>query len=266
MPVKRPICRETAVTAWKSRGTAAQVLSSCGPRSPTAMSKKNADPVKTDSAALTHNPFAALAQKPVAESLTAALPTHCAFVRAPPPKPSSTAKPPRPCRLSVRLETAGRCGKVVTRIRGLPSNNLETIATKLRKALGCGATVDGDDLLLLGSLAERAEQWLERAGDLHSIVLEQPAGAPTAPATPAARAPNASVTNTGDVAGVAVGTKRNLLRRGQRVAIVMKADQATGTLTEGIIRDLLTNSVEHPRGIKVRLESGQIGRVKLTFD
>jgi len=47
-----------------------------------------------------------------------------------------------------------------------------------------------------------------------------------------------------------------------KVSIVMKEDQRTGRLTEGIVADILTNSPTHPHGIKVRLESGQVGRVK----
>lgn len=50
-----------------------------------------------------------------------------------------------------------------------------------------------------------------------------------------------------------------------RVAIVLKKDQRTGNLTEGIVQDILTNSETHPHGIKVRLTSGQIGRVKKIF-
>jgi uncharacterized repeat protein (TIGR03833 family) len=46
------------------------------------------------------------------------------------------------------------------------------------------------------------------------------------------------------------------------VAVVLKADQRTGRLTEGIVREILTNSPRHPHGIKVRLESGEVGRVK----
>lgn len=42
----------------------------------------------------------------------------------------------------------------------------------------------------------------------------------------------------------------------------MKEDQRTGELTEGIVKDILTNSPEHPHGIKVRLETGEVGRVK----
>lgn len=58
------------------------------------------------------------------------------------------------------------------------------------------------------------------------------------------------------------GTRRADIKRGLRVAIVLKNDQQTGKLTEGIVRDILTNSPSHPHGIKVRLESGEIGRVK----
>ena len=46
------------------------------------------------------------------------------------------------------------------------------------------------------------------------------------------------------------------------MAIVLKQDQDTGYLTDGIVRDILTNSQKHPHGIKVRLMSGEVGRVK----
>jgi len=55
---------------------------------------------------------------------------------------------------------------------------------------------------------------------------------------------------------------RAAIRPGMRVAIVLKEDQRTGRLTEGIVRDILTRSPQHPHGIKVRLESGEVGRVK----
>jgi uncharacterized repeat protein (TIGR03833 family) len=58
------------------------------------------------------------------------------------------------------------------------------------------------------------------------------------------------------------GTKRANIKTGLKVSIVLKKDQKTGTLTEGIIRDILTKSASHPYGIKVRLESGLVGRVK----
>jgi uncharacterized repeat protein (TIGR03833 family) len=55
---------------------------------------------------------------------------------------------------------------------------------------------------------------------------------------------------------------RSEIRPGLRVAIVLKQDQQTGKLTEGIVRDILTKSPLHPHGIKVRLETGEVGRVK----
>jgi len=58
------------------------------------------------------------------------------------------------------------------------------------------------------------------------------------------------------------GTKRADLKHGMSVAIVLKKDQDTGYLTDGIIRDILTKSPSHPHGIKVRLMSGEVGRVK----
>jgi uncharacterized repeat protein (TIGR03833 family) len=61
-------------------------------------------------------------------------------------------------------------------------------------------------------------------------------------------------------------TQRGDVHRGRRVAIVLKADQDTGKLTDGVVRDVLTNSAVHPRGIKVRLETGEVGRVKVIYE
>ncbi|MDX5438517.1 MAG: YwbE family protein [Pontibacter sp.] len=58
------------------------------------------------------------------------------------------------------------------------------------------------------------------------------------------------------------GRKRANIKSGLRVNIVMKEDQRTGDLTEGYVQDILTNSATHPHGIKVRLETGEVGRVK----
>jgi uncharacterized repeat protein (TIGR03833 family) len=58
------------------------------------------------------------------------------------------------------------------------------------------------------------------------------------------------------------GTNRVNIKPGSRVSIVLKKDQPSGKLTEGIVKDILTNSPTHPHGIKVRLKSGEIGRVK----
>ena len=58
------------------------------------------------------------------------------------------------------------------------------------------------------------------------------------------------------------GNTRANIKPGLLVRIVLKQDQATGKLTEGIVKDILTNSPIHPHGIKVRLTSGAVGRVK----
>ena len=58
------------------------------------------------------------------------------------------------------------------------------------------------------------------------------------------------------------GNRRQNIKIGQRVAIVQKLDQRSGKLTEGVIKRLLTNAANHPHGIKVQLQSGEVGRVK----
>jgi uncharacterized repeat protein (TIGR03833 family) len=58
------------------------------------------------------------------------------------------------------------------------------------------------------------------------------------------------------------GKKRADIKPGMRVRVVQKQDQPSGRLTEGVISSILTNSPTHPHGIKVRLISGVVGRVK----
>ena len=58
------------------------------------------------------------------------------------------------------------------------------------------------------------------------------------------------------------GQKRKNIKRGAQVSIVKKADQRSGKRTVGVVKDILTKSPTHPHGIKVRLEDGQVGRVK----
>lgn len=58
------------------------------------------------------------------------------------------------------------------------------------------------------------------------------------------------------------GSKRANIKIGAEVSIVLKQDQRSGNLTEGVVEKILTNSPTHPHGIKVRLEDGQVGRVK----
>lgn len=58
------------------------------------------------------------------------------------------------------------------------------------------------------------------------------------------------------------GTKRSHVKVGLKVKVVKKQHQATGTLTSGVVQKILTNSSNHPHGIKVKLQSGVVGRVK----
>jgi uncharacterized repeat protein (TIGR03833 family) len=194
---------------------------------------KASSPVEASSGPLTHNPFAALAG--------ALRPSAGAVAKQPAP---SVADPPPaligdgPVRL--RQETKGRGGKTVVRVTGLPAHQLTALVPQMKTALGCGATIEGPDLVLLGSVEERAAAWLRQAGAERVTVRSAARGAQVG----------------------AEGTERARIHRGQRVSIVLKADQQTGASTEGVVRDILTNSATHPHGIKVRLESGLVGRVK----
>lgn len=58
------------------------------------------------------------------------------------------------------------------------------------------------------------------------------------------------------------GQTRSQIKPGMTVLIVLKQDQPTGKLTRGVVKEILTKSPTHPHGIKVRLESGAVGRVK----
>jgi uncharacterized repeat protein (TIGR03833 family) len=61
------------------------------------------------------------------------------------------------------------------------------------------------------------------------------------------------------------GINRSNIKAGTLVQVVQKQDQHTGKLTEGVVKDILTKSAMHPHGIKVRLTSGVVGRVKKVF-
>jgi len=61
------------------------------------------------------------------------------------------------------------------------------------------------------------------------------------------------------------GKNRSNIKAGARVQVIQKQDQRTGKLTEGVVKDILTKSSTHPHGIKVRLTSGVVGRVKKVF-
>ncbi len=63
-----------------------------------------------------------------------------------------------------------------------------------------------------------------------------------------------------------IGSERKNIKIGQKVRIVLKQDQRSGKLTEGVVKDILTTAESHPHGIKVRLTDGQIGRVQQIWD
>ena len=115
--------------------------------------KKNAEVDTSGARPLTHSPFAALA--PAAPR---------ADVSAAPPAPAPSGAIRFPPKLVVRRETKGRGGKTITRISGVPEVHREELADRMKRALGCGATIEAEDVLLLGSLADRAVDWLVAQG------------------------------------------------------------------------------------------------------
>jgi uncharacterized repeat protein (TIGR03833 family) len=206
------------------------------------MAKKSPDVVPSDPDALTHSPFAAVLARN-------------SSLRSKIVQPARPADPVRPApRISMFVEARGRSGKVVTGISGLPPELRDVVVIGLRKALGCEAEVEGEYVILAGSLKERATAWFAQIGDVRRLLQNKPAPASAAPSAAPAAPPTPSTS--------ASGTRRKDVRPGLRVAIVLKPDQPTGELTHGVVRDILTSSSEHPHGIKVRLVSGQVGRVK----
>ena len=61
---------------------------------------------------------------------------------------------------------------------------------------------------------------------------------------------------------MSAGQIRSNIHKGVKVQIVLKEDQRSGKLTSGVVKDILTNSANHPHGIKVMLETGIVGRIK----
>jgi uncharacterized repeat protein (TIGR03833 family) len=133
---------------------------------------------------------------------------------------------------------------MITRVIGVPREQLSAFGKQWRETLGQTVAMEGRDLLVMASECERIAALLRDAGAGEVAIVRRPAPADLSKA------------------GEPGGTVRAQIRRGLRVAIVLKADQESGALTEGVVRDILTSSPEHPRGIKVRLESGEVGRVR----
>lgn len=167
-------------------------------------------------------------------------------------------------KLVVQREKKGRAGKTVTRIGGLPANQLDSLSKSLKKSLGCGATLEGDDLLLLGALVERAVDWLEDHGARQVVVSG--ASSKKRPNTTQRPSVSAAPLEVHGPKSWREATRRDDLEPGLTVDIVLKKDQRSGTLTRGVIQDLLTKKPLHPRGIKVRLADGQVGRVKRVIE
>jgi uncharacterized repeat protein (TIGR03833 family) len=147
-------------------------------------------------------------------------------------------------RVVVRQELDATEGAVLTRVIGVPPEHRAPLGKRCRDELGHEVLVEGRDLLVMTDDVESVAAALRHAGasEVKLVRREVP--------------PDLSR------AGEPGGTRRSQIRRGLRVSVVQKADQETGALTEGVVRDILTSSPEHPRGIKVRLESGEVGRVR----
>lgn len=163
----------------------------------------------------------------------------------------------------VQREKKGRAGKTVTRVTGLPKDRLDEVAKRIKPALGCGATRDGDELIVQGSLVEGIAQWLEGEGARHVVI----SGVRGKTSGGSRRQPPSSATESfGSPSSWREATRRDDLEPGLTVDIVLKKDQRTGALTRGVIQAILTRSATHPRGIKVRLDDGSVGRVKHVFE
>lgn len=184
---------------------------------------------------LKHNPFSSLRN---------------AKAVSPAPAPATTPIPPAEqplARLIVREEFDTAEASVIARIIGVPRERLGALGKQLREALSSVVAIEGRELLVMDGDCERVAAWLRDAGAQEVVTIKR-----------------LQTANPAD-AGAPGGTQRAQIRRGLRVAIVMKADQESGTLTEGVVRDILTSSSVHPRGIKVRLETGQVGRVRRVY-
>lgn len=109
--------------------------------------------------ALKHNPFAALGGGLELPSAPAVETPEREEHEEPPFDPLRFDQ-----KVTVRREKKGRGGKTATRVSGLPEAHREALAAEMKKALGCGATVEGEDVILLGSVVDRAADWLAAKG------------------------------------------------------------------------------------------------------
>jgi translation initiation factor 1 len=121
----------------------------------TSAAERSAKKLAPDAAGLAHNPFGGLA------ALKASLPEAPS---TPPPSSTSTAKPAPPRfaeKVVVRKEKKGHGGKTVTVVSGVLPRAHDELCAVLKKSLGTGARVDGDDIVVQGDLADRVVAVLE---------------------------------------------------------------------------------------------------------
>ena len=111
-----------------------------------------------------NNPFAAL------KGLGRDLPKQEKKAAVGEPAPEAEGPPMLSGKITLRREKKGRGGKTVTRVIGLPSARLEEFCQRMKKGLGCGAKVEGDDVVLLGALTERGAEWLRAEGARQVII------------------------------------------------------------------------------------------------
>ena len=115
--------------------------------------------------ALSHNPFAALSATATVDAASDTRRQPAPSVVAPSDRPPTASPSARfPSQIVIRREKKGRGGKTITRLSGVPTDGLSSLTGEMKKALGCGATAEGADLILLGSLVDRAAAWLSEAG------------------------------------------------------------------------------------------------------
>jgi translation initiation factor 1 len=114
--------------------------------------------VQATEAKLSHNPFGQLSELDgtVPDAVSAGEDVQ------PPQEPEPPLRFPK--KLVVRMEKKGRRGKTVTRISGLPQGQLKALSVEMKKALGCGAMVEDNEVVLQGSLVDRASAWLDKQG------------------------------------------------------------------------------------------------------
>ena len=124
------------------------------------MGKKKKEFVSAERPAFRNNPFAALENFKAPPSAHPEVKT----VVVSETKQNAPLADTWPSKLVLRRERKGRGGKTVTCLSGVEPVRREEIAKQMKKALGCGATLEGDEIVLLGSLVDRAADWLEAQG------------------------------------------------------------------------------------------------------